>query len=106
VSRSNGLLRVLTLHCEEASELSSRSLDETLPGLDRAALLCHLIACRSCRRFRAQIQVIRDAVRKSRNAQGENESAAGRLSGEARTRIAQACRDAGVFDAETEMRPD
>ena len=54
MSRLNSLLRVLTLHCEAASELSSRELDESLPRLDRAALLCHVLACRSCLRFRAR----------------------------------------------------
>ena len=64
MSRLNSLLRVLTLRCEAASELSSRELDDSLPRLDRAALLCHVLACRSCRRFRAQVRLIRKAVRR------------------------------------------
>ncbi len=53
MSRLNGPLRVLTLRCEEASALLSYELDDSLPRLDRVALLCHLLVCRSCRRFRA-----------------------------------------------------
>ena len=64
MSRLNGLLRVLTLRCEEASELSSRELDDSLPRLDRAALFCHVLVCKSCRRFRAQVRLIRQAIRR------------------------------------------
>jgi hypothetical protein len=99
VSRSSGLLQVLTLHCEEASELASRELDEALPGLDRAALMCHLLVCRSCRRFRAQIHLIRDSVRRRGRLLAETDATAGQLSPEARYRIAQACREADRNDA-------
>ena len=68
MSRLNSLLRVLTLRCEAASELSSRELDDSLPRLDRAALLCHVLACRSCLRFRAQVRLIRKAVRRRRSS--------------------------------------
>ena len=54
MSRLNGRLRVLTLRCEEASALLSYELDDSLPRLDRVALLCHLLVCRSCRRFRGR----------------------------------------------------
>ena len=57
----NGLLHVLTLRCEAASALSSQELDEPLSRLDRTALWCHLLACRSCRRFRKQLRWIRAA---------------------------------------------
>jgi len=103
VSRLNRLLRVLTLHCEAASELSSRALDDSLPRLDRAALLCHLLACRSCRRFRAQVRLIRKAVRRRREQLlAETDSTEGRLSAEARYRIALACREVGRDDAGAE----
>ena len=56
VIHSNGLLFILTLRCEAASELASRELDEALPRVERAALWCHLLACRSCRRFRKHLR--------------------------------------------------
>ncbi len=95
----NGLLHVLTLRCEAASALSSRELDEPLSRLDRTALWCHLLACRSCRRFRRQLRVIRAAVRRNRRlaaGAGANEG----LSRAARDRIARAIREAGGEQAD------
>jgi hypothetical protein len=99
VSRSNRLWRILTLHCEAAAEQLSRELDDSLPRLDRAALFCHLLACRSCRRFRAQVRLIRKAVRRRAQLLAQSDSTEGRLSAEARYRIALACRDVGCDDA-------
>jgi hypothetical protein len=96
MSRLNGLLEILTLRCEAASELSSRELDEPLPLLDRAALLCHLLACNSCRRFRKQIRAIREAVDKSQGLLVETDANEGQLSAEARNRIARAMREAAL----------
>jgi predicted anti-sigma-YlaC factor YlaD len=94
MSRSLGLLRILTLRCESASELTSRELDEPLGGLERAALWGHLLVCRSCRRFRGQMRVIRTALRlrdrRPRAAAAEDEA----LSQEARHRIARALAEA------------
>jgi hypothetical protein len=95
MSRLNGFLSILTLRCEAASELSSRAMDESLPRLDRAALFCHLLACRSCRRFRKQIRTIREAVRHRERMLVETEANDGLLSTEARQRIARAIREAG-----------
>ncbi len=95
MNRLNGLLQVLTLRCEAASELSSREMDESLPRLDRAALLCHLLACNSCRRFRKQIRTIREAVRGRERLLVDTDTYEGALSPEARDRIALALRDAG-----------
>jgi predicted anti-sigma-YlaC factor YlaD len=94
MNRLNGLLQILTLRCEAASELSSRELDESLPRLDRAALLCHLLACNSCRRFRMQIRTIRQAVRGRERLFVETGANEGTLSPEARDRIARAIREA------------
>jgi hypothetical protein len=93
VSRSNRFSQVLTLRCEAASELSSRELDEPLPFLDRAALLCHVMVCRSCRRFRVQVKVIRQAVRRRERALATADATECRLSVEARNRITLACRE-------------
>ncbi|MGO9466690.1 MAG: zf-HC2 domain-containing protein [Isosphaeraceae bacterium] len=102
MSRLNALLRILTLGCEAASELSSRELDDSLSRLDRAALLCHVLVCKSCRRFRAQIRLIREAIRRRAQLLAETDSPEGRLSAEARYRIALACREVGFDDAGAE----
>jgi predicted anti-sigma-YlaC factor YlaD len=102
VSRLNRLVGVLTLRCEAASELMSRELDDPLPRLDRVALLCHLVACRSCRRFRAQVRLIRKAVRRRVQLLAEADSIEGGLSAEARHRIALACQELGRRDAGAE----
>jgi predicted anti-sigma-YlaC factor YlaD len=98
MSRLDGLRKILTLRCEAASELSSRELDEALPRLDRAALWCHLLACNSCRRFRKQIRLIREAVRRRERLRDETDADEGLLSSEARDRIARAIREAGRDD--------
>jgi hypothetical protein len=101
----NGLLHVLTLHCEAASALSSRELDEPLSRLDRTALWCHLLACRSCRRFRKQLRLIRATVRRNRRpaaGSGANEG----LSPAARDRIARAIREASGEPSDAGSPPD
>lgn len=90
----NGLLQVLTLRCEAASVLSSRELDEPLSRLDRTALWCHLLACRSCRRFRKHLRLIRAAVRLDRRLASGAGATEG-LSRAARDRMARAIREAG-----------
>jgi predicted anti-sigma-YlaC factor YlaD len=104
--RLNGLLQILTLRCEAASALSSRELDESLPRLDRAALRCHLLACNSCRRFRRQIRVIREAVRRRGQVLVEADADQGLLSSEARNRIALAIRQATRDEAGANPAPE
>ena len=105
VSRLNGLLQILTLRCEAASELSSRELDESLPRLDRAALWCHLLACRSCRRFRKQIRVIREAVRRRERLLAETDATRDSFP-RRRDRIARAIREAGRDGAGSDAEVD
>jgi predicted anti-sigma-YlaC factor YlaD len=102
----NGLVRILTLRCEAASALMSRELDESLPRLERAAIFCHILACNSCRRFRKQIRVIREAVRRREQLLIETDAKGGVLSPEARDRIALAIRVATRDDAATGPAPD
>jgi hypothetical protein len=102
VSHLDGLLRVLTLRCEAASELASRELDDSLPRLDRAALLCHILVCKSCREFRAQIRLIRSALRCRGQLLTATDSPDAQLSAEARYRIALVCREATGDDAGAE----
>ncbi len=102
---SNGLLFILTLRCEAASELASRELDEALPRVERAALWCHLLACRSCRRFRKHLRVIHEAIRRNRGNPAEAEGGEG-LSPQARDRIARAIREACGEQADAGSPPD
>ncbi len=90
-STSSRLLQVLTLRCEAASLLSSRELDDPLPFLDRAALLCHVAVCRSCRRFRTQVRLIRTTILRREQILEETVPRGEGLSPEARERIARAC---------------
>ena len=109
MSRSIGLLRILTLHCDGASELTSRELDEPLGGLERAALWGHLLVCHSCRRFRGQIRLIRTALRLRDRLPPAAEATDDRLSEEARLRIARAIAEAPLDetgDPDGDRAPD
>jgi predicted anti-sigma-YlaC factor YlaD len=101
----DNLLHILTLRCEAASELSSRELDESLGVLDRVALRGHLLVCGSCRRFRAQIRLIRRAIRHHARVLDQAGPDDWALSREARTRIAFAIREAAGTDAGDIERP-
>jgi hypothetical protein len=106
VSQIRRLWWVITLRCEAASELSSRELDEALPLVDCVALRCHVALCKSCRRFRAQIRLIRKALRRREAILRETRLAEGRLSPEARRRIALACGQLRCEDAGGENPAD
>ena len=79
--------KILRLRCDEASELASRNLDEPLGFVDRIALHGHLLACRSCRLYRRQIQSIRAMMANKRTARHPG------LSDSARERINQAMKE-------------
>lgn len=56
-------LRVASLPCSRQTELISRRLDGGLsPGEERGVRF-HLLYCRGCARFRAQIEKLRDLLR-------------------------------------------
>jgi hypothetical protein len=84
------LLKILTLHCEEASVLASRELDEPLGLAERLAVRGHTLVCRSCRRFRRQLQFLRAALNRRDAAPEENGPGHDALSPEARARIERA----------------
>ena len=44
--------------CEQASKLSSRSMEEPLGPLDRSLLGFHLMMCRGCGNFARQIEFL------------------------------------------------
>ncbi len=81
------LLQILTLHCEEASSLMSRELDEPLGLPERLAVRGHLLVCRSCRRFRRQLQFLRLALQRQNMRLEQDGFAQDALSPEARARI-------------------
>ncbi len=82
--------RILTLRCEEASRLSSESLDRALSGSDRLAWRLHLLVCVSCRRYRREILTLR---RISTRFHDPVDSPAATLPEEARERIKRSLRD-------------
>ncbi len=47
--------------CHDMSRLSSQSLDTTLPRMTRFRMRVHWLICRWCRRYYAQIIVLRKA---------------------------------------------
>ncbi len=91
------VLKILTLRCEEASVLTSRELDEPLGLAERLAVRGHTLVCRSCRRFRRQLELLRAALNRRDVATEEAGPDCDGLSVEARARIQrvliQAARD-------------
>ncbi len=88
------VLKILTLHCEEASVLTSRELDEPLGLAERLAVRSHTLVCRSCRRFRRQLLFLRAALIRGDVASLENGPGRDALSPEARARIERALMEA------------
>ncbi len=79
------LLATLNLNCRRAARLLSDAGERPLSRAERFGLSAHLLGCRSCRRYRAQVALIAAALR-SPGRPGED----ARLSAEARARIATA----------------
>ncbi len=95
-----GIWRLLNLPCRDMMPLVSRSMDMELPRWERFAARLHLVYCKACRRYRRQLFMLRDGLRRAADAAalsdatGEAEVAAQpTLSPEARRRIEQALRD-------------
>ncbi|MDO5059914.1 MAG: zf-HC2 domain-containing protein, partial [Neisseria sp.] len=51
------------LKCKEACSLLSQSQDRPLTFRERITLRLHLLFCVHCRRYRKQLDVIRESVR-------------------------------------------
>ena len=75
------------LSCKEASALASSELDRKLPLLQRLGLRTHLMMCKYCRRYKKQLQMLRDMARQY-EAMELSASPSERLSPEAVDRIA------------------
>lgn len=71
--------------CRHVSTLISRSMDERLSLRHRCMVALHVLYCRPCRRFRAQLRLMRRAAR--RLTEGQPRGANDRLTDEARARI-------------------
>jgi predicted anti-sigma-YlaC factor YlaD len=52
--------------CREVHRLTSEGLDRRLSLLERARMSMHLRVCEACRRFGAQMDLIRRAMRQGR----------------------------------------
>lgn len=78
------------LSCKEVTELASRRQDGALPLRTRVAMRLHLMVCKMCTRYVAQLGFIRRvmAVYREREEVGKREG----LSGDGRTKIREAIR--------------
>jgi hypothetical protein len=59
------LWKVLTLSCDEATHILSDQQDRELTRIERAALKAHLVSCVRCKRFRRQLEVIKQAAKRT-----------------------------------------
>ena len=50
--------------CKEVHRLVIEGQDRKLPLMERIAVRVHLMMCGACRRFEAQVQFLREAVRR------------------------------------------
>jgi hypothetical protein len=55
------------LTCKETSLLLSQAQERPLGMTERVALRLHLLLCKGCRNFRAQLAVLRTVVRRYRD---------------------------------------
>lgn len=74
--------------CKEVAELSSYSLDETLPPKKRVGLKLHIMMCKFCHRNYEQMYLIRKLIGKMLRSDDAFETdSKSRLSEESRQRI-------------------
>jgi len=75
----------LMLNCKQASQIISQSLDNPLSWSDRTKLKFHLFLCKACNRFRQQLRLLGDAIKRIKNDTENDKSI--ELSLEAKARI-------------------
>ncbi len=81
------------LSCKDATQLISRSMDASLPIAERIRLRIHLHICALCVRYKEQLILIREALRRLDAAGYRPEGRAGEtLSDDARERIGKSLR--------------
>lgn len=61
------------LSCRDATELCSREQEAPLAWSVRLGLRSHLLMCRSCNRYRQQLDVLRQAMRQYADGQAIGE---------------------------------
>lgn len=54
--------RLMNMHCVDVAPLVSQGLDHELPRAERIAVALHLGICRSCRRYRRQLLLLRSVL--------------------------------------------
>lgn len=85
----NAAKLILTLKCEQSSQIVSASMDRKLTAVERWAVRLHAIGCWSCRRFGQQIRQLRRAMK----LHPDRTTSEIRLSPEAMKRIEEAIRN-------------
>jgi len=58
------IIRILTLTCDQASELMSHSQEKPLYRSEQWALSFHLLICRLCRKYNRQLKLMRSVFTK------------------------------------------
>lgn len=58
------IFRILTLTCDESSQLMSQKQETQLSRTERWALGLHLLICKSCRKYEKQLKKLRAILRK------------------------------------------
>ena len=82
------------LSCKDVTRLISESMDTSLPLGERIGVRIHLLICRFCARYKRQLLLIRETLRRLVAAEDRSEGPAGEtLSEEARERIKRALRN-------------
>ncbi len=60
---SPGILRLMTMKCDDVVQFVSQSHDRDMTRGERFALRSHFLYCTACRRYRKQITSLRQALR-------------------------------------------
>jgi len=83
----SALIKILTLDCEEASLLLSKSFDERLSRSERIAMRLHFWICTACRRIERQLKYLQRTIQHARKLPSLTFPHNEKLSEEARERI-------------------
>ena len=89
MNRAEALLQILTLRCQEASEISSKTLDGIPTRSEYVAWWIHLRLCKGCRLFHDDILRLRVVAQKLPDTSATTRS---QLTPEDREKLATALR--------------
>jgi len=87
------LFHLFFMGCGASRFLISKSLDQKLSWREKLRLYVHLATCSSCRRYRRQLQAIRQLIRCYCSRHPEARNSSRNLSAEARNRIKKLLQD-------------